>query len=158
MAKFRKDDKKEVPEIATASLPDIIFMLIFFFMVTTTLKTSDLMIENRKPVATELTKLEKKSLVTYIFVGVPLRQYQGKYGTEPRLQLNDAFAEVDDIQSYIVQQREQMKEDQRPLMTISLKGDANCPMGIITDVKQACRRAQALRISYSAAQVERMTY
>ena len=158
MAKFRKNESKGVPEIATSSLPDIIFMLIFFFMVTTTLKTSEMMIESRKPVATELTKLEKKSLVTYIYVGIPKSQYQGKYGTEPRLQLNDAFAEVEDIQNYIVQQREQMKEDQRPLMTISLKGDANCPMGIITDVKQACRKAQALRLNYSAAQVERMNY
>jgi len=158
MAKFRKDDIKEVPSIQTASLPDIIFMMIFFFMLTTTMRTSELMIQNRPPEATELTKLEKKSLVTFIFIGIPLEPYQHKYGTEPRLQLNDAFAEVDDIQNFIVQQREQMKEDERPQMTISLKGDANCPMGIITDVKQALRRAQALRINYSAKQVDKIQH
>jgi len=158
MAKFRKDETKEVPDIQTASLPDIIFMMIFFFMITTTLKTSDLMISNTKPKATEVTQLEKKTLVTFIYIGVPLKEYQQKYGTEPRLQLNDAFAEVENIQNYIVQQREQMQESDRPLMTVSLKADHHCQMGIITDVKQALRRAQALRISYSAQQVDKITY
>ena len=103
------------------------------------------------PEATELSKLEKKSLVTYIYVGVPQRQYQGRYGTEPRIQLNDQFANVDDIQSYIVQERESMRESDRPLMTVSLKADYDCPMGIITDIKQALRRAYALRINYQAS-------
>jgi biopolymer transport protein ExbD len=75
---------------------------------------------------------------------------QSKFGTEPRLQLNDQFASVDDIQSYIVQERESMSENDRPLMTVSIKADYDCPMGIITDVKQALRKAQALKISYSA--------
>lgn len=150
MAKFKKSETKEVPSIQTASLPDIIFMMIFFFMLTTTMKTADLMITNQKPKASEVTKLEQKSLVTFIHVGVPLLQYQGKYGTEPRLQLNDVFATVEDVQDFIIQQRERMTEDKRPLMTVSIKADHNCPMGIITDVKQALRRAQALRINYSA--------
>jgi biopolymer transport protein ExbD len=158
MAKFRKEEHREVPAVSTASLPDIVFMLIFFFMVTTTIREVDLLIENRKPEATEVTKLEKKSLVTYIYVGAPKRQYQSKFGTEPRIQLNDAFASIDDIQSYIVQERELMQEDKRQQMTVSIKADAKCQMGIITDVKQALRRAQALRIIYPAQEVERMSY
>ena len=158
MAKFRKDEHKEVPSISTASLPDIVFMLIFFFMVTTTIKEVTLLIENKKPEATEVTKVEQKSLVTYIYVGVPMKQYQGKFGTEPRIQLNDAFATVDDIQSYIVQARELLSEDKRQQMTVSIKADRNCQMGIITDVKQALRKAQALRIIYPATEVQRMSY
>jgi len=158
MAKFRKNVSKDVPAISTASLPDIVFMLIFFFMVTTTIKEVTIIVKNDKPEATEVTKLERKSLVTYIYVGVPMPAYQSKFGTEPRIQLNDAFATLDDIQSYIVQERESMREDQRQLMTVSLKGDANCQMGIITDVKQECRKAQALRFSYSAREVQRMSY
>jgi len=158
MAKFKKNETKEVPSIQTASLPDIIFMMIFFFMLTTTMKTSDLMVLNNKPKATEITKLEQKSLVTFIHIGVPKPEFQGKYGTEPRVQLNDVLTTVDDIQNFIIQQRERMSEDKRPLMTVSIKADYNCPMGTITDVKQALRRAQALRINYSANKVEKMDF
>lgn len=158
MAKFRKKKSGGQQAINTASLPDIVFMLLFFFMVTTTMKEVSLKVLNRAPEATELTKLERKSLVTYIYVGVPLKQYQGRYGTNPRIQLNDAFATVDDIQSYIVQERESMKEQDRPLMTVSIKADYDSPMGDITDIKQALRKAQALRINYSARQVEKLKY
>ncbi len=158
MAKFKKKKKGGAGAINTASLPDIVFMLLFFFMVSTTMKEVELKVLLRMPEATELSKLEKKSLVTYIYVGVPQRQYQGRYGTEPRIQLNDQFANVDDIQSYIVQERESMRESDRPLMTVSLKADYDCPMGIITDIKQALRRAQALKINYSTRMADQMAY
>lgn len=157
MARFRKKKPSGPGAINTSSLPDIVFMLLFFFMVTTTMKEVDLKVQVRNAEATELTKLEKKSLVTYIYVGVPNRQYRGLYGTEPRLQLNDQFASVDDIQSYIVQERESMKENERQLMTVSIKADYDCPMGIITDIKQALRNSQALKISYSAIHGDNFT-
>ena len=84
MAKFRKKKSSGQTAINTASLPDIVFMLLFFFMVTTTMKEVSLKVLNKAPEATELTKLERKSLVSYIYVGVPLKQYQGRYGTNPR--------------------------------------------------------------------------
>ncbi len=152
MAKFRKEGGKAVPAISTASLPDIVFMLLFFFMVSTTMKEVSVNVKIQAPQATELAKLEKKSLVTYIYVGVPTAQYQALYGTEPRIQLNDQFATVNDIQSYIAQEREAMKESDRPKMTTSIKADFDCPMGIITDIKQALREAQALKLNYSAVQ------
>lgn len=150
MSKFRQKDKRGVGGLNTSSLPDIVFMLLFFFMVSTSMRDVELKVRVRNPEASEVTKLEKKSLVTYIYVGVPQNSFQSKFGTEPRLQLNDQFASVDDIQSYIVQERESMSENDRPLMTVSIKADYDCPMGIITDVKQALRKAQALKISYSA--------
>lgn len=153
MAKFRKKKGSGQQAINTASLPDIVFMLLFFFMVTTTMKEVALKVQLKQPSATELSKLEKKSLVTYIYVGVPQRQYQATFGSEPRLQLNDQFATVDDIRNYIVQERESMRESDRSKMTVSIKADFDTPMGIITEVKQALRKAQALKISYSARQV-----
>jgi biopolymer transport protein ExbD len=152
MAKFRKKKSGGQQAINTASLPDIVFMLLFFFMVSTTMKEVSLKVRIKAPEATELVKLEKKSLVTYIYVGVPTQQYQSLYGTEPRIQLNDQFATVDDIQSYIAQERESMKESDRPKMFTSIKADFDCPMGVITDIKQALRKAQALKINYSARQ------
>lgn len=154
MAKFRKKSGGGPRQINTASLPDIVFMLLFFFMVSTTMKEVTLKIQVKPPEATELAKLEKKSLVTYIYVGVPQKPYQATFGTEPRLQLNDQFATVDDIRNYIVQERESMRENDRSKMTVSIKADYDTPMGIITDVKQALREAQALKISYSARKVD----
>lgn len=157
MAKFRKKKGGGQQKINTASLPDIVFMLLFFFMVSTTMKEVSLKIQLQQPEATELSKLEKKSLVTYIYIGVPQRQYQSTFGSEPRLQLNDQFATVDDVRSYIIQERESMRENDRSRMTVSIKADYDTPMGIITEVKQTLRKAQALKISYSARQTDDVT-
>ena len=150
MSKFRKKGKKELPAISTASLPDIVFILLFFFMVTTTMREVSYKIRIRLPSATELSKLEKKSLVSYIYVGEPLQEYQEIYGIAPRIQLNDQFANVDDIQNYIAAEREARTEEERPMMITSLKIDENTRMGIVNDIKQELRKATALHINYSS--------
>src|SRR5690554_7106599 len=150
MSKFRKKGEKELPPISTASLPDIVFMLLFFFMVTTTMREVTYMVDITLPGATELTKLEKKSLVSYIYVGEPLPQYQGMYGMSPRIQLNDQIANVSDIQDYVIAEREARNEAERPMMITSLKVDENTRMGIVTDIKQELRKSAALHINYSS--------
>ncbi|MBI9060727.1 MAG: biopolymer transporter ExbD [Marinilabiliaceae bacterium] len=150
MAKFRKKKSGGQPAINTASLPDIVFMLLFFFMVSTTMKEVDLKVNVRPAQATEIEKLENKELVTFIYVGVPSKQFQSLYGSEPRIQLNDQFATVQDIQSYIAQSRDAMKESVQAKMIVSIKADRECPMGVITDIKQALRKAAALKLNYSA--------
>ncbi|HSO86048.1 MAG TPA: biopolymer transporter ExbD [Draconibacterium sp.] len=150
MSKFRKNDNKELPPISTASLPDIVFMLLFFFMVTTTMREVTLNVKIKLPNATELSKLEKKSLVSYIYIGEPLRQYQAKFGVAPRIQLNDQFANVSDISNFVIAEREARDEAERPMMITSLKVDENTKMGIVADVKQELRKAAALHINYSS--------
>ena len=150
MSRFKRNKDEGTPAISTASLPDIIFMLLFFFMVTTVMREVELKIRVRVPQATELQKLEKKSLVSYIYIGKPLKKYQKVFGTEPRIQLNDAFAEVSDIQQFILKEREARNEKEVPLMTTSLKVDEDVKMGIVTDVKQELRKVNALKINYSA--------
>ncbi len=152
MAKFRKNDKKEVPQMNTSALPDIIFMLLFFFMVATTMKETNYLVDMKYPEATEIKKLEKKSLVSFIYIGPPKVEHRAQLGSEPRIQLNDRFATPADIQSYIATERESMKESDRPKMTVSIKADSDTKMQIITDVKQALRKASALKINYSARQ------
>lgn len=149
MGKFRKDGDKEVPAINTSALPDIVFMLLFFFMVTTTMKEIEMKVDVTKPMATEIKKLEKKSLVSYIYVGEPKKSFAKVLGTEPRIQLNDAFAEVKDIGDYIEVERGKRDEKVVPFMTTSLKIDEDTKMGIVTDIKQELRRVSALRINYS---------
>ncbi len=149
MSKFRKDSKKDTPGISTASLPDIVFMLLFFFMVTTVMRETTIMVQQSLPQATEIQKLEKKSLVSYIYIGSPVERMQGTYGTKARIQLNDAFATVDDIPQYINAERTARDEKEVPFMTTSIKADQNTKMGIVTDVKQELRKANALKINYS---------
>jgi biopolymer transport protein ExbD len=150
MSKFRKDDGKELPPISTASLPDIVFMLLFFFMVSTTMREVTVNVSQKLPEATELSKLEKKSLVSYIYIGEPKPQFQKTFGKAPRIQLNDVFSNVEDIQDYIIAEREVRDEAERPSMVTSLKVDVNTKMGLVTDVKQELRKAAALNINYSA--------
>lgn len=150
MGKFNKTGKRGMPELNTSSLPDLIFTLLFFFMIVTTMREVTLKIEFKSPRATELEKLEKKSLVTFIYVGEPKKEFHKTMGTESRIQLNDNFAEVSEIQDYIFQERERMSEEDAAMMTVSLKIDRETKMGIVSDVKQALRMAYALKINYSA--------
>ncbi|MBP1612625.1 MAG: putative rane protein [Bacteroidetes bacterium] len=150
MGKFNKTGKRGMPALNTSSLPDLIFTLLFFFMIVTTMREVTLKVEFKVPTGTELEKLEKKSLVTFIYVGKPTEEFRRKLGSESRIQLNDSYAEISQIQDYITQERSSMKEQDQPFMTVSLKIDQETKMGIVTDIKQALRQAYALKINYSA--------
>ena len=150
MSRFKRKTEKGVQKINTASLPDIIFMLLFFFMVTTVMRETSLKVRISPPNASEIKKLEKKSLVSFIYVGQPIMGLQKIYGTEPRIQLNDVFATTDDIRDFISSEREQMDEVQQKQMTVSLKIDKDTKMGVVVDIKQELRKASALKINYSS--------
>jgi biopolymer transport protein ExbD len=145
--RFKKESEPKSQSINTASLPDIIFMLLFFFMVTTTMRETTLFVQNIMPPATEIQKLERKSLVSFIYIGEPTQS--NIFGTEPRIQLNDAFASLNEIASFIEAERQSRPEAERPLMITSMKIDRNVKMGIVTDVKQELRKVNALNINYS---------
>jgi len=150
MGKFSNAGGRSMPELNTASLPDLVFAILFFFMMVTTMREVTLKVQFRAPQATELQKLEKKSLVTFVYVGRPMPEFIATVGSEPRLQLNDKFAEVAEVGGYIGQEKSSMKEEDQPFMTVSIKADNETNMGLITDLKQALRDAYALKISYSA--------
>lgn len=152
MGKFNKAGGREMPELNTSSLPDLVFAFLFFIMMVTSMREVTLKVMFKTPQATELQKLEKKSLVTFIYVGKPTLELQAKMGTETALQLNDQFAEVSEIQDYIAREKSAMKEEDAPFMTVSIKADQDTKMGYISDVKQALREAYGLKISYSARQ------
>ncbi len=88
MAKFKKERKGQ-ERINTSALPDIIFMLLFFFMVTTVLREQDILVEQKIPQSTQLQKLQNKTLISYVFIGKP--KNTGLYGSEPRVQANDVL-------------------------------------------------------------------
>ncbi|MCF6348551.1 MAG: biopolymer transporter ExbD [Flavobacteriaceae bacterium] len=144
MSKFKKQ-RKGMPAINTASLPDIVFMLLFFFMVTTVMRETDLKIKKPQlPKADQVKKLEKKSLVSYIYVG------KSKDGTPgDKLQLNDRISSVKDIKSFIFSERAKHSENEIPRLTTSIKADVEANVGTITDIKIELRDINALKINYS---------
>ncbi len=150
MSKFSKKRGKADPAISTASLPDIIFMLLFFFMVVTVLRDAELKVSVSTPYATELTKLEEKSLVNYLYIGRPMKKYQDLYGTKPRLQLGDKFASIAEIPLFLNQHKLKVPEAQRPRITSSLRVDGDVTMGIVQDVKTELRKSGQLKVNYSA--------
>lgn len=146
MAKFRKKSKSN-PDIPTSALPDIIFMLLFFFMVTTVLRETDLLVEQQIPQAEQLTKIERKSLVSYIYIGEPRNPEQ--YGSQPRIQVNDVLVSPKDIVLFVTQEKDKLSEVERDQITMSLKVDKDAQMGLISDVQQELREANARKVMYS---------
>ena len=152
MSMFKKDGKREVPGVGVSS--DIVFMLLFFFMVTTQMRETEDKVMVKVPSASEAVKLERKDLSSYINVGTPIRSLQAQYGTETRIQLNDSFKTTKDIRDFVAAERESMSEGDRAFMTVCIKADENTRMGIVTDIKQELRRCSALKIMYSARKAE----
>jgi biopolymer transport protein ExbD len=155
MSKFRRKTKKGQQAINTASLPDIVFMLLFFFMVSTVMRETQLQVNVAVPKATEVKKIEKKSLVSYIYIGEPQRRLIELYGTEPMIQLNDKLINeegvpAEAVKDFVLFEREKLDEVERNKMTISLRIDQGINMGKVSDVKYALRLANALKINYSA--------
>jgi len=150
MAVMKKKRKGGIPPISTASLPDVIFMILFFFMISTSMREMDVLVKAQLPDATEVSKLEKKQLVSYIYIGQPVDSRQAQYGTASRIQLNDSYETPQAIGQFIASERDKLSEADRMAMTVMLKADKATRMGIIADTKYELRLANALKLSYAA--------
>ena len=148
MAGFKKKESREMPEMNTSSLPDLIFTILFFFMIVTTMREVTLKVKMTIPQGTELEKLEKKSAVSYIYVGPPTDALRAQMGSSTRIQLNDRYAEPREVMDFVAQERQGMANQADQV--ISIKADSKTQMGIITDIKEVLRKSWALRINYSA--------
>jgi biopolymer transport protein ExbD len=146
MSKFKKKKGGELPAISTASLPDIVFMLLFFFMVATVMRDNSTMVENTLPVADQIEKL-KKDRTMFIYAGKPSAQYSN-LGSEGRIQINDSFVSLDAIQPAVFEYIASLPEELKDRVVIALKVDEKTNAGIISDIKQELREANALKIMY----------
>lgn len=147
-----RNSKKEMPAISTASLPDIVFMILFFFMTVTTIKTNPLLVDNNLPKADEVKKLEKKDRIIEIFVGKPSQELAKTFGSEPKIQLDNRLANVNDVGSYVLAELAKKPDAIRNLVTVSLKVDKNVNVGIVSDIKQELRKINALKVNYTTYQ------
>ena len=150
MAGFKKKGSREMPELSTSSLPDLIFTILFFFMMVTTMREVTLKVKFTTPQGTELEKLENKSDVSFIYVGPPTDNLRGQFGSGTRIQLNDRYADPREVMDFVAQERQGMQDQTRQV--ISIKADVNTQMGIITDIKEVLRKSYALKLNYSASQ------
>jgi len=149
MSKFKKKKGGDLPAISTASLPDIVFMLLFFFMVATVMRDNTLLVSNTLPAADQVQKLDKKDRVMYIYAGKPSARYQDKFGTQARIQLNDKFATVQDVAAFVLAEKASKRQELQNLLTTALKVDGDTKMGLISDIKQELRKVNALKINYT---------
>lgn len=149
MSKFSKGKKRKDPAISTAALPDIVFMLLFFFMVATVMRDNTLLVSNTLPTADQVQKLDKKDRVMYIYAGKPSARYQDKFGTQARIQLNDKFATVQDVAAFVLAEKASKRQELQNVLTTALKVDGDTKMGLISDIKQELRKVNALKINYT---------
>ena len=153
MSKFKKkvNTKQDIP---TSSMPDVVFMLLFFFMVTTKMRETNINVEQRMPQATQLRTLAKKSLISYLYIGAPKKTDQ--FGSEPKIQANDVFIEPKGVIQWVNAEKAKLDEVDRDAITISLKVDVDSKRGLIADVETELRRANARKLLYSAnAKIDR---
>ncbi|KGF17958.1 biopolymer transporter ExbD [Prevotella sp. S7-1-8] len=149
MSMFRHRDR-QVPGLNTASLPDLIFTVLFFFMIVTHMQKVAVKVQYRLPQGTELTRLTKKTAVTYIYIGRPAVGTKLAKDGKTYIQINDRFVNADDVADYVSADQARMLPEDREIMTVAIKADRDTRMGIITDVKQALRKAKATHVTYSA--------
>ena len=152
MSKFNSTRSKHTPEVSTASLPDIVFMLLFFFMTVTVMKDDALKVSNELPTATETKKLEKKERLITIYIGKPHQKWASILGVESRIQVFHKFIDVSEVGPFVLSQIAKMPENVRPFATVSLKVDKNANMGLIADVKQELRKVNALKVNYTTVE------
>jgi biopolymer transport protein ExbD len=143
----RARKKAKSPQISTASLPDIVFILLFFFMVATRMRETEIKVKQSMPSATEIERLEKKDLLSYIYIGSPLKQ-EGELEYAPRIQLNDRIANTADIKAFLDSEKAPMLPADRNRLIVCLKVDKQADLGLLSDVKTELRKNNALKIVY----------
>lgn len=148
MSKFKKNKKRGAPATSTASLPDIVFMLLFFFMVATVMRETEMLVDIKQPEANEIVKLENRKLVAHVYIGTPIK---GGLGKEPRIQLDDQLVnDATKLKDWLVAKKGKLSEEEAAQLIVSLKVDEKTKMGIVNRVKYELRDNLQFRINYSA--------
>ncbi|MBR7066131.1 MAG: biopolymer transporter ExbD [Prevotella sp.] len=148
--RFERNRDRRIPELNMASLPDLIFTVLFFFMIVTSMRSVPMKVRYQTPEGHGLTEMKKQSSTLYLFIGKPILP-NGKTGDTVVVQVNDRYVSLDKVADHVAAFRENLLPDEQEMMTVSLKIDKNVPMGIVTDVKMALRKAGALKVHYHSS-------
>lgn len=140
-----KRRKHNVPNLNLASMPDLIFTVLFFFMISTHMRSSAPKIKVETPQGTMLLKPEHKSALVYVYVG------EGRVQVGNRvLPTIEGRGLAEAMSVALADERRRMSADDRQQMVVCLKADKKTPMQLILQVKQALREARVGHIFYSA--------
>ncbi len=150
MSRFRPQRERTLPGLNVASLPDLIFTVLFFFMIVTHMRDVDPKVQYEVPAGTELNRQTNKSGLVYIFIGKPVDAQGQIVSEETKIQLGNRYVAIDEIATEIDKIRQTMPEADRQRLTVSIRADRDTEMGLVNDVKQQLRKAGALNINYSA--------
>ncbi len=151
MSIFRRRSHR-VPALNTSSLPDLVFTVLFFFMIVTHMRRVTLKVKYQTPQGTELTRLTKKTVNTYIYIGAPIGSQDA---ANSRIQINDKLVTTDEVTDYMAEERKRLSPEDLNQMSVTIKSDRNTRMKVITDVKKSLRKANTLRIYYAATDKKR---
>ncbi|EGC20077.1 ExbD/TolR family protein [Prevotella multiformis] len=140
----------DIPALNTASLPDLIFSILFFFMLVVHMRKATVHVKYQVPTATELSRLYNKSSVQYIYIGRPVNRLGQVDGKETVVQLNDHLTSIPEIRNYLIRLSAALPPEQRRQLSVSIKADRHVDMGTIMDLKQALREANVLNVNFTA--------
>lgn len=143
---FRSRRHNNVPSLNMASMPDLIFTVLFFFMIVTHMRSDEVKVKLEVPKGTEVQKLTARQGVVNIYIG--------KKDGEWRVQLNGELVTPEEIPARIEQLRSKMSPETSERLTVSMRADKKTPMGIVSDVKRSLQKVYALRINYSATELK----
>ncbi|MBL4663168.1 MAG: biopolymer transporter ExbD [Flavobacteriaceae bacterium] len=147
MSKFKKKKDGGIPAINTASLPDIVFMLLFFFMVVTVMRKDNLLVMQAIPKADQVEKLKKDRSI-FIYAGKPSLRYQDQYGIEGKIQIGDKYTDIKALRAVLIQERGELLPDLQSRVMVALKVDEDTNTGLVTDIKQELRELEMYKIIY----------
>ena len=153
----------EVPSLNVASMPDLIFTVLFFFMIVTHMRSDEVKVRLEVPAGSEVKKLAGHPAIVNIYIGkVGPSTGSGTAkgngpstgsGTEWAVQLNGDIVSPKQIPARISEIRSKLSPENAERLTVSLRADRHAPMGIVSDVKQALQKSYALKINYSATEI-----
>jgi biopolymer transport protein ExbD len=146
--------RHNVPSLNVASMPDLIFTVLFFFMIVTHMRNDEVQVRLQVPEGNEVRKLANKSSVVNIYIGRQVNKETGRQGEDWLVQLNGDLVKPEELPARIEQIRATMSPELAEHLTVSLRADRHTPMGIIQDVKKALQQSYALRINYSATEIQ----
>ncbi len=145
---FYRQRSHDIPALNTASLPDLIFTILFFFMLVTQMRKITVKVKYRVPQGTELTRLTKKTTTSYIYVGKQMNDLGEVESDSTSIQLNDKIVQMAEIKNYLLKERQDMDAIDKKQMMVSIRGDKDTRMGIMIDIKQTLRESNVLNVNY----------
>ena len=146
--------RRSVPSLNVASMPDLIFTVLFFFMIVTHMRSDEVKVRLQVPAGVEVQKLANKQAVVNLYIGRKVESGNSNENTWC-VQLNNNVVQPNDIPALIEQIRSGLSAENQSRLTVSLRVDKKAPMGLVSEVKRNLQQAYALKINYSATEIKK---